>query len=124
MSDTTSFVEELCVLRTSGWEIPAALTLPPARDASAALSSAILLVPGSLFSDVNGDYPAWQSFPHVYAHLAHQLSARGHAVYRFAKLGPGTDSVAVDPNLAAQTRTWDGRLTIAAAALDAMRREL
>ena len=61
-----------------------------------ALASAILLVPGSLFSDVNGDYPAWNSFPHVYAHLAHQLSARGHAVYRFAKLGPGTGSVAVD----------------------------
>ena len=48
---------------------------------------------------MNGDYPAWSSFPHVYAHLAHQLSARGHAVYRYAKLGPGTGSVPKDaPN--------------------------
>ena len=60
----------------------------------------------------------------MYAHLARQLSARGHAVYRFAKLGPGTGSVATDPDLAATVRTWDGRLTIATAALDAMRREL
>jgi uncharacterized protein len=60
----------------------------------------------------------------VYAHLAHQLTARGHAVYRFAKLGPGTGSVATDTELAAAIRTWDGRLTIATAALDAMRREL
>jgi predicted esterase len=111
------------VLATSGWQIPAACTLPASRE-NAALPSAILLVPGSLFSDVNGDYPTWQSFPHVYAHLAHQLSARGHAVYRFAKLGPGTGSVAAEPDLAAQTRTWDGRLAIASAALDAMRREL
>jgi uncharacterized protein len=81
-------------------------------------------VPGSLFSDVNGDYPTWNSFPHVYAHLAHQLSSRGHAVYRFAKLGPGTGSVAVDQSVAATVRTWEGRLVIATAALDAMRGEL
>jgi uncharacterized protein len=124
MTDTTSHTEEACVLEASGWTIPAALTLPAARDANAALPSTILLVPGSLFSDVNGDYPTWNSFPHVYAHLAHQLSARGHAVYRFAKLGPGTGSVAVDQDLASKIRTWEGRLIIATAALDAMRREL
>jgi hypothetical protein len=107
----------------SGWEIPAALTLPVAHD-DADLPSAILLVPGSLFSDVNGDYPTWNSFPHVYAHLAHQLAALGHAVYRFAKLGPGTGSVAVDADAAAKIRTWDGRVVIATAALDAMRRLL
>ena len=67
-------------------------TFNKATEVREPLSSAILLVPGSLFSDVNGDYPTWSSFPHVYAHLAHQLSALGHAVYRFAKLGPGTGS--------------------------------
>src|ERR1044071_4150645 len=113
MTDTTSYIEHACVLAVSGWEIPAALTLPPG---ATRVASAILLVPGSLFSDVNGDYPAWNSFPHVYAHLAHQLSARGHAVYRFAKLGPGTGSVATDTTEAAKIRTWDGRLTIATAA--------
>jgi uncharacterized protein len=124
MTDTASYIDHACTLATAGWEIPAALTLPARYTAGTRLPGAILLVPGSLFSDVNGDYPSWNSFPHVQAHLAHQLSARGHAVYRFAKLGPGTGSVAVDPVLTATVRTWDGRRVIAAAALDAMRREL
>ncbi|HEY8309092.1 MAG TPA: hypothetical protein VIG47_00985, partial [Gemmatimonadaceae bacterium] len=79
-------------LHVPGWSVPAALTLP--LSASDGVASAILLVPGSLFCDVDGDFPQWNSYPHVYAHLARQLSARGHAVYRFAKLGPGTGSVA------------------------------
>jgi uncharacterized protein len=124
MTDTTSYIEQACTLAVSGWEIPAALTLPKMHENDGALESAILLVPGSLFSDVNGDYPTWNSFPHVYAHLAHQFAARGHAVYRFAKLGPGTGSVTTDAEAAATLRTWDGRLAIAIAALDAMRREL
>src|SRR6476620_12190171 len=101
MTDPADYIEHSCTLATHGWNIP-----------------------GSLFSDVNGDYPTWSSFPHVYAHLARQLSARGHAVYRFAKLGPGTGSVPTDPELSATLRNWDGRLTIAVAALDAMQREL
>lgn len=124
MTDTTSHIESLTTLEVSGWSIPAALTLPANWTAESELPSAMLLVPGSLFSDVNGDYPTWSSFPHVYAHLARQLSARGHAVYRFAKLGPGTGSTPTDPELAAQLRNWNGRLAIAAAAVDAMRREL
>jgi len=124
MTDTTSYIDHTRALTVPGWEIPAALTLPRTSPVDHALESAILLVPGSLFSDVNGDYPAWNSFPHVYAHLAHQLAARGHAVYRFAKLGPGTGSVATDADAAARIRTWDGRLVIATAALDAMWREL
>ena len=124
MTDTTSYIEEACTLAVTGWTIPAALTMPAQRPAGAPPPSAILLVPGSLFSDVNGDYPTWNSFPHTYAHLARQLSARGHAVYRFAKLGPGTGSVPTDPKLSATLRNWDGRLTIAEAALDAMQREL
>jgi uncharacterized protein len=123
MTDAT-FTEHACTLSVRGWAIPAALTLPSEPTDHAVPPSAILLVPGSLFSDVNGDYPAWNSFPQVYAHLAHQLAARGHAVYRFAKLGPGTGSVMTDAEAAATIRTWDGRLVIATAALDAMRREL
>lgn len=121
---TTSCDEIPSTIRVSGWEIPAALTLPSPLRGGESVPSAILLVPGSLFSDVNGDYPSWNVFPHVYAHLARQLSVRGHAVFRFAKLGPGTGSVPTDPELAAAIRTWDGRLTIAAAALDEMRRVL
>lgn len=121
MTDTTSFIEHACTLEVPGWRIPAALTCP--RDHAGPLASAILLVPGSLFSDVNGDYPAWNSFPHVYAHLAHHLSSLGHAVYRYAKLGPGTGSVEV-PGDDAIPRTWEGRHRITAAAFAAMRAEL
>ena len=128
MTETLPYIEHPCTLAAFGWEIPAALTLPAGQAVhavqGAVVPSAILLIPGSLFADVNGDFPTWSSFPHVYAHLAHQLSALGHAVYRFAKLGPGTGSVAVDQERAASVRTWDGRLAIATAALDAMRREL
>ncbi len=122
MTDPADYIEHACTLATHGWNIPAALTLPPRSNGD--LASAILLIPGSLFSDVNGDYPSWNSFPHVYAHLARQLSARGHAVYRFAKLGPGTGSVATDADASARVRTWGGRLLIATAALDSMKREL
>jgi pimeloyl-ACP methyl ester carboxylesterase len=122
MTNQHDYIEHTCTLAAHGWNIPAALTLPAASRAE--LPSAILLIPGSLFSDVNGDYPTWNSFPHVYAHLARQLSAKGHAVYRFAKLGPGTGSVATDPEISASVRNWGGRLLIAIAALDAMRSEL
>lgn len=123
MTDTSDYSEQLSTLRVSGFEIPTALTIPASASASS-LPSAILLIPGSLFSDVNGDYPAWNSFPHVYAHLARRLSARGHAVFRFAKLGPGTGSKPYDEGLAATVRTWDGRLLIAAAMFGEMRRVL
>ncbi len=123
MPNESTFVEYADTIAVSGYDIPAALTLPAALGHASDIS-AILLVPGSLFSDVNGDYPTWNSFPHVYAHLAHQLSALGHAVYRFAKLGPGTGSVVTNDDAAARVRTWDGRVTIAAAALDAMQRGL
>ncbi len=122
MSEPYSHSDHFSSLRVGGWDVPTALTLPIAATREA--PSAILLIPGSLFSDVNGDYPTWNSFPHVYAHLAHKLAERSHAVFRFAKLGPGTGSTPYDPELAATTRTWDGRLFIATAMLDGMRRLL
>lgn len=115
------YSEHFTTLRVCGWEIPTALTLPSPASSP---ESAVLLIPGSLFSDVNGDYPTWQSFPHVYGHLAHQLSSLGNAVFRFAKLGPGTGSTPYDSALAATIRTWDGRLVIATAMFDAMQRAL
>src|ERR1051326_9570169 len=106
-------------LTIPGLEVPAALTLP-----DGAVAAAVLLVPGSLFSDVDGNYPTWQSFPRVYAHLAEGLTRRGLAVLRFAKLGPGTGSVQTDPALAATSRTWAGRARTARAALALLRSEL
>ncbi len=66
MADTlpvTAWSEHATTLDAPGWAIPAALTVPTSDDGHVA--SAILLVPGSLSCDVNGDFPAWNSFPHV-----------------------------------------------------------
>jgi hypothetical protein len=104
-------------LRIPGYTVPAMLTLPT----SGAPAGAVLLVPGSLFSDVNGDYPAWHAFPRTNAFLAEQMAARGLAVYRFAKLGSGTGSEMVDADAAASIRDWAGRMTIARLALDHFR---
>lgn len=112
--------ETALTLRVSGYDIPAMLSLP----ASGVPIGGVLLVPGSLFSDVNGDYPAWNVFPRVSAYLAQQMAERGLAVYRFAKLGPGTGSEVTDPEAAATIRDWAGRMTIARAALDAFRAAL
>src|SRR5579862_640400 len=106
-------------LSIPGFTVPAMLTVPdgPPR-------GALLLIPGSLFSDVDGNYPTWNSFPRVYGHLAEQLTARGLVVLRFAKLGPGTGSVEVDPSTSAESKTWAGRANTARLALELLRREL
>jgi len=109
--------EQARTLRTCGLEIPAAFTTPAAH-----LPSAVLLfIPGSLFSDVNGDYPSWNSFPGASVSLARQLAERGIAVYRYAKAGPGTGTEVTDTAEWARHRTWDDRVTIARAALAEMR---
>ena len=106
-------------LKVPGFDVPAALTLPdgPVR-------GAVLLVPGSLFSDVDGNYPTWNSFPRTYAHLAEGLVRHGLASLRFAKLGPGSGSVQTDPVAGAESRTWAGRARTARAALALLRSEL
>ncbi len=109
--------EHALVLRTSGLAIPAAFTAPTDR----AVTAALLFIPGSLFCDVNGDFPSWNSFPGTNAYLARQLAARGVAVYRYAKAGPGTGTVVEDQAAWDAVRTWDGRVTIARAALTAFR---
>ena len=111
--------ERFLTLSVSGIDIPAAITTP-----AAAPIGAVLLVPGSLYCDVNGDFPVWNFFPRVYASLAEQLAERGCVVYRFAKIGPGTGSVERDPERARQVKTWAGREAIARAALAQFRAEL
>jgi len=106
-------------LRVPGYDVPAALTLPEGP-----LSGAALIVPASLFSDVDGNYVTWNSFPRTNAYLAEGLAGRGIASLRFAKLGPGTGSVMTDPALASGTRSWRGRADTARLALAFMRAEL
>jgi dienelactone hydrolase len=114
------FVETPLTLEVDGLRIPAMLTVPAGSDPV----SAILLVPGSLFSDVDGDYPSWNIHPHMYADLARQLAARGHAVLRYAKPGPGTGTVAVDPERAKVHFHFAERVVVARAALAAFRAAL
>jgi uncharacterized protein len=109
--------EHPVTLHAAGFALPARLTVPAGGGPSAAL----LLVPGSLFSNVDGDYPHWNVFPHMYAHLARQLAARGIAVFRYAKSGPGTDAVTVDAAEVARHRgDFLVRVRIAERALEQM----
>jgi uncharacterized protein len=107
--------QPLEVLAT-GFAIPARITLP-----AGAPKGAILLLPGSLFSDVDGDYPSMGMKPHVYADLAGQLATQGWASLRMAKIGPGTGSRVVDQDEARRNTTFAARVPQAAEALRLLR---
>jgi len=87
-----SFTEQHFHLEAEGAEIPAVLTLPQGHTPR----WGIVIIPGSMFSDVDGNYPDMQARPHMYADLAQQLAQRGHAVLRYAKIGPATGSRIID----------------------------
>ncbi|HEX4963537.1 MAG TPA: alpha/beta hydrolase [Thermoanaerobaculia bacterium] len=116
-SVATTFVETPLTLEVDGMRFPAMLTVPAAGDPV----SAVLLVPGSLFLDVDGDYPSWNVHPHMYADLARQLAARGHAVLRYAKPGPGTGTVTFDRERAQVHLHFAERVVVARAALKTLR---
>ena len=113
------FTETPLALEVDGMRFPAVLTLPAGDPISA-----VLLVPGSLFTDVDGDYPSWNVHPHMYADLARQLAARGHAVLRYAKPGPGTGTVVTDPERSQAHLHFSERVVVARAALKRLREEL
>lgn len=112
-----AWVEEALAIEEAGHRIPAVLTLP----ASGRPSAAVLIVPGSLAIDVDGNMPMFGANTHAYADLARQLAARGHAVLRYAKRGPGTGSTVIDAEAAAANRTFRSRVTVLAAALAQLR---
>lgn len=107
------WVEEVTRIEAVGWSIPAAITTP----ASGEPASLVVLVPGSLFSDVDGDYPMFNAHPHVQRDLARQLAGLGHAVIRYAKRGPGTGAELVDPSRQDEGRQFRARVTVMDAAL-------
>ena len=84
--------EEHFLLEAEGYQLPAALTLPEGQ----AVRWAVVLIPGSMGNDVDGNYPEMHMNPHLYADLGRQLAGRGHAVLRYAKHGSGTGSIVVD----------------------------
>lgn len=111
--------ERDATLTVAGVRIQRRLTLPDGRP-----KAAVLLLPGSLYSDVNGDYPSWNVRPHMYLDLAAQLARRGVAVLRQAKIGPGTGSETIDAEAAKAHRHFDTRVIVASAALDYLRQAL
>jgi alpha-beta hydrolase superfamily lysophospholipase len=100
----------------SGVEIACRFTFPESP-----VRGAVLLLPGSLYSDVDGNYPSMNMRPHAYADLAGQLGERGFAVLRMAKIGPGTGSRTIDAGAAARHGNFLTRVDVAAAALDLLR---
>lgn len=108
--------EEDVWVTVAGVRVACRLTRP-----DGAAAGAVLLVPGSLFSDVDGNYPTMNMRPHAYADLARQLRARGYAVLRMAKIGPGTGSQTIDPALAASHADFQTRVAVAAAGLALLR---
>lgn len=104
-------------LTVRGVKIVGRLTQP-----AAPAKAAMLLLPGSLYVDVDGNFPSWNMFPNVYRDLATQLAARGIAVMRQAKIGPGTGSETIDLEAAKAHRVFETRVEVASAALDHLRR--
>lgn len=106
-------------LKVSGVSIQGRLTRPegPAR-------AAVLLLPGSLYADVDGNYPMWNAHPNTNRDIAGQLAGHGIAVLRQAKIGPGTGSVTFDAEAAREHQKFRTRVTVAAAALEHLAREV
>jgi pimeloyl-ACP methyl ester carboxylesterase len=105
--------EERFLLEAEGYQLPAALALPQGQE----VRWGIVIVPGSMGNDVDGNYPGMQMNPD----LARQLAARGHAVLRYAKHGPGTGSVVIDEEKARVHRVFPRQQYIAAAAIVTLR---
>lgn len=112
LAEEGDMLEDDATLVIDGIRIPGRLAQP--RDGA---SACVLILAGSLFSNVDGDYPSWNIRPHAYRDLAHQLAARGVASMRQAKVGPGTGSETLDPGQAAAHRHFTQRIVVAQAAL-------
>lgn len=111
-------MSERFTLQVDGVEIPTVLHRPEGSRV------AVLLIPGSLNADVDGNFaPMFPGQPpmrpHVYLDLATQLEAEGITVLRFSKRGPGTGCVTHDEELAKERyREFGQRVRVASAFLD------
>jgi len=109
--------EQDATVPVSGVEIACRITMPHRTP-----RGAILLIPGSLYSDVDGNYPSMNMRPHAYADLAWQLGQRGFVVPRMAKIGPGTGSRTIDADAARRHIDFPTRVDVALAGLALLRR--
>ena len=105
--------EHDAMVTVSGVEVACRIGLPVGSP-----KAAVLLLPGSLYSDVDGNYPSMNMRPHGYADLARHLAALGFASLRMAKIGPGTGSRTVDAEAAKKHQDFRMRVSVAEAGLD------
>ncbi|WP_341710774.1 alpha/beta fold hydrolase [Erythrobacter sp.] len=105
-------IEQDATVIFAGVEVPCRIS-----QASGQVRGLVLLLPGSLYSDVDGNYPSMNMRPHAYADLARQLSDRGFTVLRMAKIGPGTGSRTLDAEAAKQHTDFRTRVSVAEAGL-------
>jgi len=110
--------ERLLGLEFSGVRLPAALTLPE----DSVPKWGVVLVPGSFYSDLDGNYAQkdgnpFEARPHTYADLAGQLAGRGLAVLRYGRAG----KTIVDPEKAPAAGKFAGRAEEAARACQVLR---
>jgi len=115
MADNITGNETAFDLEAAGFAFPCRITRPESVGQRAS-KGAVLILPGSLFSDVDGDYPSMNMRPHVYRDLARAVAAHGVTAMRMAKPGPGTGTRVIDP-ARAETAGFASRIEIAAAAL-------
>lgn len=111
------YQEDHFFFEAEGYRIPAALTLPERRN----IAWSLVLIPGSMSNDVDGNYLDIHMHPHMYADLARQLAERGHAVLRYAKAGPKTGTVVVDEQQVKAHRVFPRQQYIATATVRKLR---
>jgi pimeloyl-ACP methyl ester carboxylesterase len=109
--------EEHLLFEAEGCQIPAALTVPEGQE----VRWSIVLIPGSMGNDVDGNYPEMHMTPHMYADLSRQLAEQGHAILRYAKKGPGTGVVVIDEEQAKVHPIFSRQQYIAVAAVKKLR---
>src|SRR5258708_34265720 len=109
--------EQRFMLEAEGTQLPAVLTLPIEEE----VKWSIVLIPGSMANDVDGNYPSARMNPHTYMDLGRQLAQHGHAVLRYAKSGPDTGAIVVDEKQAAEHAIFPRQQYIAVAACKKIR---
>ena len=110
--------ERQIAIDVDGVRIPAVLSKPEPDP----VTWCVLLIPGSFYNDVDGNYlmkdgNPFEARPHVYADLARQLSALGHAVLRYGRAG----TIRLDEEAAVAHRRFSERTVVAAQACREMR---
>lgn len=109
--------EEASSFEAAGIRFPAVLTLPRQHQNP----WGIVLIPGSMANDVDGNYPSAGMHPHMYADLARQLAKQGYNVLRYARHGDDTGTTVINEEQAMAHRVFPQQQHIAIGACQKIR---